>query len=466
MNPHTMLKRLIPLLLVLLMLPCLAGALGDYDESAMDAYCDAWSSYYDTGNEHIKLDYAVSLTVYAHGDADLYRSGRKDSIGELLLADQSPATYCVKAEASFSSDKFEFTLFDEYLTEIPKALSISANGKTLTGKYFLYTPSGKSHSLHTFTFQSDDIMTLLDNLLTGGSATFQITSSEGEYSVKVSKSTAPKLVRLMKHARDGRWYGHPDSSRYRDASLLPSGSASTPKPTAKPTTKPTAKPTPKPTAKSNVPSALQGVFLSEGDAGGQVKLVKLRMQELGYYRPGADVDGNFNSLMTERLKQFQANNGLSQTGIVDSRTLEKLYSAYPVKGQFYVAPTPTPRPEGRYMLIIPQNGYGQWQNVSGDKLKMRVKVTNDSRYRTVKAFELYIYTEDAWGDRDPETGRVYTSTTTRDVKPGATIYSDYFVIPHRKDIFRVHVGVKQMRYDDGSIESIPDSDIEYFYWEP
>ena len=52
------------------------------------------------------------------------------------------------------------------------------------------------------------------------------------------------------------------------------------------------------------------------------------------------------------------------------------------------------------------------------------------------------------------------------MKPGATIYSDYFVLPNRSDIFRVHVGIKQMRYNDGSIESIPDSDIEYFYWEP
>ena len=112
MNTHTTLKKLIPLLLALLLLPALAGALGDYDESAMDAYCDAWTSYYETTNEHIKMDYAVYMTVYAHGDYNLYKSGQKHTIGELLLADSSPATYTIKAEASFDSDEFGFTLFD------------------------------------------------------------------------------------------------------------------------------------------------------------------------------------------------------------------------------------------------------------------------------------------------------------------------------------------------------------------
>jgi len=169
-------------------------------------------------------------------------------------------------------------------------------------------------------------------------------------------------------------------------------------------------------------------------------------------------------MMVERLKQFQKNNGLTQSGSVDSATLEKLYSSSPVKGQFYVAPTPTPKPEGRYMLVIPSGGNGQWKKASGDKLQMRVQVKNESRYRTVEAFELYIYTLDIWGDRDPEDGRVYTSTTVKDVAPGKTVYSDYFVVPNLSMIDRVYVGVKQIRYDDGEIEEVSDYAVDYFYW--
>ena len=125
---------------------------------------------------------------------------------------------------------------------------------------------------------------------------------------------------------------------------------------------------------------------------------------------------------------------------------------------------PTPKPEGRYMLVIPAGGNGQWKEASGDKLQMRVQVKNESRRRTVEAFKLYIYTEDIWGDRDPQGTGVYYSTTVKDVKPGKTAYSDYFVVPGRSMIDKVHVGVKQIRYDDGTVEEVPDYDVDYFWW--
>lgn len=438
------------MLAAMLLMPCAALALGDYIDDAMDEYCDSWTEYYEHNEPDLDLDATLSILVWSHGEYDMYSKGERRSIAETLRSDKSPATFFVESEASFDDEEYTFMLADQYLTEKPRSMTLTANGRTLKSDYDTYDAGG--YLFHYFEFDADDVMEVIDHLLSGGSATLDITSDQGSSSVEVSKAKTPKLVTMMKHTRDGRWYSHKDSSRYRDASLLPAGIRVTPKPT------------PKPTPKTNIPSALQGVTLRLGDDNNKVLTVKRRMQELGYYRPTATVDGRFNDMMVDRLKQFQRNNWISETGVVDARTLEELYSASPVRGEFYVAPTPTPKPEGKYMLVLPRGGNGQWKEASGDKLQMRVQVKNESRRRTVEAFKLHIYSTDIWGERDPEEGVVYTSTTIKDVKPGKTAYSDYFVLPGRSMIDRVYVGVKQMRYSDGTVEEIPDYEVDYVYW--
>jgi len=64
----------------------------------------------------------------------------------------------------------------------------------------------------------------------------------------------------------------------------------------------------------------------KGDKSNRILEIKLRMRELGYYRPGADVDGKFNDLMEERLKQFQKNNGLEVTGTFNQPTELLMFS--------------------------------------------------------------------------------------------------------------------------------------------
>jgi len=436
-------KRLLALmLLILVCLPCQGLALGDYDGDAMDEYCDLWTVYYDNENTKIDLSASLGITAWAHGTYD-----GEHTIAQMLRSETSPATLMMEAEASFDDDEYTILMVDEYLSEIPQELKLEANGKMLTSSY---STGSSATDFHYFDFDADEMMDVIDYLLDGGTATFHIRSSKGSSTAEISEAKTPKIVAMMKHTRNGRWYSNVTTSRFKSSSLLPPG--------------PRITPTPRPTPKSNIPSSLQGITLSVGDEGNKVRIVKEKMQDLGYYRATATVDGRFNDMMVERLKQFQKNNGLRQTGSVDSATLEKLYSSSPVKGQFYVAPTPTPKPEGRYMLVIPSGGNGQWKKASGDKLQMRVQVKNESRYRTVEAFELYIYTLDIWGDRDPEDGRVYTSTTVKDVAPGKTVYSDYFVVPNLSMIDRVYVGVKQIRYDDGEIEEVSDYAVDYFYW--
>ena len=435
-------------LLVAMCLPAAGMAASNYDDDAMKEFAELWTMYYKEHGQGIKMDGVNGMEVWAHGSYELYKSGKKHSVAQALSADSSPATFSLDV-ASYDDQEYEFVFFDEYLTEIPTTLSMRYNSETLESTYRKYSPSASDYEMHYFTFATEEMMELTDHLLSGGEATALITSDKGESSLNISQASTPKLVEMLKQMRNGLWYSDMTSSHYKSDSLLPEG----------------PRVTPTPYISYNVPSGLKGVTLREGDSGSGVLAVKKRMQTLGYYRSTASVDESFNSMMTERLKEFQKNNGLPETGIVDTQTLNKLYDLGPVKGSYYVAPTPTPKPEGRYMLVLPSGGNGQWKKVSGDQLQMRVQVKNESRYRTIEAFELYIYTEDIWGDRDPASGRVYTCTTIKDVAPGKTVYSDYFVLPHRSNIYRVYVGVKQMRYEDGTIETISDGNVDYLYWQ-
>ena len=66
--------------------------------------------------------------------------------------------------------------------------------------------------------------------------------------------------------------------------------------------------------------------LKKGSKGDDVLTMKLRLQELGYFKANADVSNVFNDTCVERVKQFQKKNGLRQTGIADHQTLALLYS--------------------------------------------------------------------------------------------------------------------------------------------
>lgn len=66
--------------------------------------------------------------------------------------------------------------------------------------------------------------------------------------------------------------------------------------------------------------------LQQGDKGTEVLEMKFRLQELGYFTAGAGLSDVYNGTCTERVKQFQANNGLAATGRADEKTLKKLYS--------------------------------------------------------------------------------------------------------------------------------------------
>ena len=66
-------------------------------------------------------------------------------------------------------------------------------------------------------------------------------------------------------------------------------------------------------------------MLSPGDDNAQVKAMQIRLKELGYYTN--TIDGEYGNSTKSAVKAFQKNNGLTQTGIADEATLEKMVSS-------------------------------------------------------------------------------------------------------------------------------------------
>lgn len=120
------------------------------------------------------------------------------------------------------------------------------------------------------------------------------------------------------------------------------------------------------------------------------------------------------------------------------------------------------QPKNEITLYIKDGAYATWEYLSNDKLGIKFEVTNQEYGKTVKAFELYVYATDAWGDKIYD-DNVYYGTTTREVAPGKTVYSDRFVIPDQREICNVYCGIHKIMYTDGTIKTI--NSVDYSVWE-
>ena len=74
------------------------------------------------------------------------------------------------------------------------------------------------------------------------------------------------------------------------------------------------------------PASIVYETLKRGSKGDDVLAMKVRLQELGYFKQGAELSESYNDTCAERVKQFQKVNGLPQTGTADHETLTLLYS--------------------------------------------------------------------------------------------------------------------------------------------
>ena len=112
--------------------------------------------------------------------------------------------------------------------------------------------------------------------------------------------------------------------------------------------------------------------------------------------------------------------------------------------------------------MFTQGSRCHWKKYSGDKLGVSVEVTNGSRNRTIKAFELYLRAFDVYGDCI-HGDTYYIETTTKKVKPGKEVKSAYFVIPNRSRIDSVQIAISKVVFDDGSVHECDAPD--YWTWE-
>ena len=150
------------------------------------------------------------------------------------------------------------------------------------------------------------------------------------------------------------------------------------------------------------------------------------------------------------VKALNEANGLGSSRSADAITQDLAFSGLA-----------NPYSEPWVPLVFQEGARGEWKDGTKDRLGFRVKVTNSSRSRTIKAFELSFYTTDVWGDRI-DSGTLYVGTTTKKIKPGKSAFSDYFLLPDRSRIATIWCGVSKVIFTDGEIRE--NSDIDYWSW--
>jgi len=198
------------------------------------------------------------------------------------------------------------------------------------------------------------------------------------------------------------------------------------------------------------------------DTGRDVLMLKERLKELGYYELSVKFDDRYDKTMVARVKTFQKNNKLKQTGKIDYITLIKMYDDIIIaKGQWYVKSIAISEQEKKIALEITEDCYGDWKE-DGDELFFRLQVKNVSKHQTVKAYELFFYTLDKEGNVLQTDNTVCTQYVESTIEPDQKEYTTYTVFPNKDEIDRVYVAIHKVKYLDGTEKR--EISPEYVYW--
>ncbi len=244
----------------------------------------------------ISLVLLLSMVNVAYSESNIQVTIYIDFVGNLL----------------FSKYDVDLYIDNTFIAEM-------AHGKDYNGIWNL-TPG--THTLHFYKTGDKTVKGACDFTATeDADFSCNISASSGEVNVSKIKLTPQKTATPKPTSTP---------TPKKTATHTPQKTATPPpKLTSTPTPKTTA--TPKPTASYTVPPSIAAATYKEGDDSNLILQIKQKMQQLGYFKENADLSGKYNSTMVERIKQFQKNNGLSQTGIIDNAFLSALYGPLAVK---------------------------------------------------------------------------------------------------------------------------------------
>ena len=186
-----------------------------------------------------------------------------------------------------------------------------------------------------------------------------------------------------------------------------------------------------------VPATYYYDTLSRGDTGDDVAWMQMELIDLGYLL--GEADSVFGAKTAEAVRLFNEANGFGSSEIATPEMQYCLYGNGPV-----------PYEEPWIPLLLTDSARCEWKRKTGNNLVIRMEVTNCSRNRTIKAFELYMWAYDVYGDCI-HGDTYYYETTTKKVKPGKTVKSDYFNIPNKDQIDKVAFAVSKVVFEDGTV---------------
>ena len=207
--------------------------------------------------------------------------------------------------------------------------------------------------------------------------------------------------------------------------------------TAKPTATPRPTPTPAPDYR----------VLSKGCKGEDVRRLQVKLIELGYLNDKAD--GVYGSNTAAAVKALNEANGLDGGATATWETQDMVFSGLA-----------NPYREPWMPLEIGPNF--KWELIVDSTFFFRVQVTNQSRSRTIKGFELSLYQTDLWGKQIGGKNLVYFMDTRTIVNPGKIVYSNNFNLGSFYSTDTVWVGVSKIVFMDGEIREVPRDEIVYY----
>lgn len=188
-------------------------------------------------------------------------------------------------------------------------------------------------------------------------------------------------------------------------------------------------------------------LLEVGSRGEDVKKLQRRLIDLGFLSGGAD--GVYGNGTAGAVKQFQAAEGLPQTGAADAETQERLFGA--------------PAAQKPVIAVLPK----KLEVNSAGTTELYVRFRNDGDV-AIDRLDFHVYCFDTYGDPIKGYGRYDLCDNYYDhtIKPGATSDSDWYWGLYGFDgTSRVRIAVYKYHTVNGDTVSIPNGELQWIDFE-